>query len=229
MIGRGDLATPEGLFITGTDTGVGKTVVASGWVRALQQRGVPVTAMKPVAAGSRRTASGLRNEDAELLQGLLDPQPPYELVNPCTLEAAAAPHLVAAEEGRVVDITALAEAGRERMKQGVAVVEGAGGWRVPLGPCADVGDLARALALPVVLVVGIRLGCLSHAQLTAEAIRRDGVELAGWVACELDEEDPRREAQIASLDARLPARRLGRVPYLPDPSPDQVAEALQLP
>lgn len=218
-----------GVFVTGTDTEVGKTVVAAGLVRALQQRGVAVHAMKPVAAGCRRTAQGLRNDDAEQLRALLAPMPAYATVNPCALEAAAAPHLVAAEEGRTIPLAALVAAARALAEERFTVVEGVGGWRVPLDAHHDVGDLARRIGLPVVLVVGIRLGCLSHALLSAEAIRAEGLPLAGWVACELAPEDARREAQIASLEARLPAPCLGRVPYLADPAPDRVAAYLAPP
>ncbi len=228
---RGGAAEPQpaGVFVTGTDTGVGKTVYAGGLICLLQRSGIPVAAMKPVAAGCRRTAAGLRNDDAEQLRALLEPAPSYASVNPCALEAAAAPHLVAAEQGRTIDCTALAGAARAMARERFTVVEGAGGWRVPLGPSQDMADLARAIGLPVVLVVGVRLGCLNHALLSAEAIRADGLSLAGWVASELDADDPRREAQIASLDARLPAPRLGRIPPLADPDPQRVAEHLALP
>ncbi|MCG5537817.1 dethiobiotin synthase [Halorhodospira sp. 9622] len=219
----------SGVFITGTDTGVGKTVYAGGLIRLLQRSGVPVAAMKPVAAGCRRTAAGLRNDDAEQLQALFDPAPPYATVNPCALEAAAAPHLVAAEEGRSIDVAGLVAAARALAQERFTVVEGAGGWRVPLGPTQDVAGLARQIGLPLVLVVGVRLGCLNHALLSAEAIRADGLTLAGWVASELEADDPRREAQIASLDARLPAPRLGRIPPLATPDPQRVADHLVLP
>ncbi len=215
-----------GIFVTGTDTGAGKTVVAAGLVAALQQQGWPVAAMKPVAAGCRRTAEGLRNDDAELLREALAEPPPYEAVNPCALEAAAAPHLVAAEEGRSIDVPGLAAAVRRAAAQRFTVVEGAGGWRVPLAGSADVAALARESRLPALLVVGIQLGCLSAAQLSAEAIRADGVALAGWVACELDGADPRRAQQVASLDARLGAPCLGWIPALDRPAPAAVAPYL---
>ena len=224
-----DGSRPGGCFVTGTDTGIGKTVVTAGVIRAMQRRGIVVGAMKPVAAGCRRTEAGLRNEDAEQLLALADGPDAYAAVNPCVLEAAAAPHLVAAEEGRSIDVGALAAMARSCARERWTVVEGAGGWRVPLAGAVDVGGLAAAIGLPVILVVGIRLGCLSHAQLSAEAIRSDGVELAGWVACELEADTPRAAAQVAALDARLPAPRLGWVPYLEEPDPDRVADALELP
>ncbi len=216
----------KGLFITGTDTGIGKTVVAAGLVHGMVQRGRPPAVLKPVAAGCEETPAGPRNEDAEILRRLLDPPPPYEQVNPCALTAAAAPHLVAAEEGRTIDVDALAEAIRASAQTRFTVVEGAGGWRVPLDGRRDIAALARAAGLPALMVVGIRLGCLNHAQLTAEAIQRDGVELCGWVAVELDGADPRRAAQVAALDERLPAPRLGWVPVLDDPRPEVVATYL---
>lgn len=224
-----DTPPAGGVFVTGTDTEVGKTVVAGGLIRALQRRGAAVAAMKPVASGCRRTADGLRNDDAERLRSLITPTPDYATVNPCALEAAAAPHLVAAEEGRRIDIPGLAAAARRLARSRFTVVEGVGGWRAPLDGDQDVADLARHIGLPAVLVVGIRLGCLNHARLSAEAVQADGLALAGWVACELDADDPRREAQIAALDARLPAPRLGRIPCLADPSPERVAGYLQPP
>ncbi|ABM61735.1 dethiobiotin synthase [Halorhodospira halophila] len=227
--GQAHGADPAGVFITGTDTGVGKTVYAGGLIRLLQRHQIPVAAMKPVAAGCRRTAEGLRNDDAEQLKALIDPALPYETVNPCALEAAAAPHLVADEQGLSIDGAGLVAAARALAQTRFTVVEGAGGWRVPLGPTQDMAALARGIGLPVVLVVGVRLGCLNHALLSAEAIRADGLVLAGWVACELDADDPRRDAQIASLDARLPAPRLGRIPVLQEPTPEQVADYLEPP
>ncbi len=215
-----------GIFITGTDTGIGKTVVAAGLVYALCRQGVATAALKPVAAGCAETPGGLRNDDAELLRSLLPQPPPYERVNPCALADAAAPHLVAAEEGRTIDVDALAAAVRASARERFTVVEGAGGWRVPLDGGRDIAALAKASGLPALLVVGIRLGCLNHALLSAEAILRDGVDLRGWVAVELDAADTRRSAQVAALDERLPAPRLGWVPVLDDPRPEEVAPYL---
>lgn len=217
-----------GLFVTGTDTGVGKTLVSAGLVLALQRRGLEVMVMKPVAAGCRRSAAGLRNEDAEQLQALLNRQVEYSSVNPCPLEAAAAPHLVAAEEGRIIEVDSLVAAIRSQAEQHFTVVEGAGGWRVPLDERADMSTLAVRAGLPVVLVVGIRLGCLNHALLSAEAIVHDGARLIGWVASDLQPDDQRLDVQVATLDVRLPAPRVGRLPYMRQPRPAEVAGYLEV-
>ncbi len=218
-----------GVFVTGTDTGVGKTLVAAGLVRALQYKGVRVAAVKPVAAGCERTVEGLRNADAEQLRSLFNPPPPYGSVNPCALEAAAAPHLVAEEEGRTIPVADLAQHLRRLAGEYFTLVEGAGGWRVPLAPGLDVACLARESGLPVVLVVGIRLGCLNHAQLSAEAILRDGVALVGWIASEVEPDDPRSAAQIATLERLLPVPLVGRVGYMDRPDAESVASCLHPP
>lgn len=215
----------RGVFITGTDTGIGKTVVACALVSALSERGLSVQAMKPIASGCERTPQGLRNEDALALQALTGAD--YQLVNPIAFEPAIAPHLAAEECGRPIDLDAIATAYR-RLAAGAGwmVVEGAGGWRVPLDATRTMADLARALALPAVLVVGMRLGCISHALLSAEAIAADGVPLLGWVANVIDDADPRVPAQIETLRRRLPAPLLGTIPRLSNPAPRAVAPLL---
>lgn len=201
----------SGVFITGTDTGVGKTVVACALVTALRQRGLRVGVMKPVAAGCDATANGLRNDDALALMAASASPEAYQAVNPVALEPAIAPHIAAAEAGLTPDVDALA-AGARRLEAGadLLVTEGAGGWRVPLTEQTGFADLARALGYPVVLVVAIRLGCLNHALLTAEAVRRDGLALAGWVA-NVPDPPPRWREQIASLEQRLGCPSLGTV------------------
>jgi len=205
-----------GWFVTGTDTGIGKTRVSSLMLQQWAAQGRRAAGFKPVASGCRRTADGLRNEDAEALIAASSVALPYDQVNPVALEPAIAPHLAAAEAGLVIEPEALArdirqsatEARLERL-----VVEGVGGWSVPLGPAGDLPDLARALALPVVLVVGVRLGCLNHALLTAEAVERSGLTLAGWVANLVEPDLPRLEGNLETLAARLPAPCLGTVPW----------------
>ncbi|ABI55647.1 dethiobiotin synthase [Alkalilimnicola ehrlichii MLHE-1] len=220
---------PCGAFVTGTDTGIGKTVVACGLVRAALDRGLETVALKPVSAGCEETPEGLRNEDAELLRRLFDPPLPYDKVNPVALRAAAAPHLAAAEEGIHIPVANLAAQARAfAQASDFVVVEGAGGWRVPLDDHHTMADLALAMDVPVVLVVGIRLGCLNHALLTAEAVRRDGLPLAGWVANRVDPDDGRSDAQVGALRQRLQAPLLGDLPWMDRWDPSAVAARLDI-
>jgi dethiobiotin synthetase len=203
----------RGVFVAGTDTGVGKTLFAAALLRRLAEAGVAAAACKPVSAGCRREAGRLINADAELLAAVAPWRLPLELVNPFAFEPAIAPHIAAAEAGVALPAARLAEACR-RAAAGAEclVVEGAGGWRVPLGPAETLADVARLLRLPVILVVGLRLGCLNHALLSAEAITADGVQLAGWVANPLDPTMPRLEENVVTLAERLPAPLLARLP-----------------
>lgn len=203
----------RGVFITGTDTGVGKTLFSAALLLRLGTAGVNAAACKPVAAGCRREQGRLVNDDAELLARFAPVQAPLEVVNPVALQPAIAPHIAAAEADVRLDAAKLAAACR-RAAEGAEylVVEGAGGWRVPLGPDSTLAAVAVALGLPVVLVVGLRLGCLNHALLSAEAIHADGLELAGWIANPLDPEMPRREENITALSQHLGAEPLARLP-----------------
>lgn len=216
-------------FVTGTDTGVGKTAIATGLLQAAGNAGLSTAALKPVAAGCATTPEGLRNEDALALQAVISRPMVYEQINPVALEPAIAPHIAALEARRPLSADRLAGYCRGVLGQAdFTLVEGAGGWRVPLNPTETLADLARALGLPVILVIGVRLGCLNHALLTAEAIARDGLKLAGWVANILDPEMPRLRENIDALGQRLRAPCLGCVPFLTDPSPSAVAEHLSL-
>lgn len=204
-----------GIFVTGTDTGVGKTLVAQGLVRALRARGLWVAPMKPVASGCRATSAGLRNEDAEALIAAAGGGFAYQLVNPCAYAPAIAPHLAAAEAGRPISLPAIEAAYRQLAAQSdLVVVEGAGGWRVPIDEQRTLAAVPRRLGLDVLMVVGVRLGCLNHALLTAEAIRADGCRLVGWVANLIAADDPRAQAQIDTLVRHLPAPLWGIVPWL---------------
>ena len=207
-----------GLFVTGTDTGVGKTLVSCALLERWRAAGRRTAAMKPVAAGCRRQDGAWRNDDALALAAAATEARDYALVNPVALEAACAPHLAAAEQGTALGLDELVQ-GYHRVSAGaeLTLVEGAGGWRVPLDEQHTLADLPARLGLPVLLVVGIRLGCLNHALLTAEAVRADGLTLAGWVASVLDPEDPRAGAQVESLARRLPGPLVGMVPYLERP------------
>lgn len=205
----------SGLFVTGTDTEVGKTRISCGLVEALIAQGLRVAVMKPVASGCERTADGLRNEDALALQQVANVKLPYEAINPYAFEPPIAPHLAAAACGVRIEFDVIAQRfSAVSAEADCVVVEGAGGWRVPLDDHRDVAALARCLNLPVVLVVGVRLGCINHAVLTAQAIEADGLWLAGWVANCLQPQEGLLEEQIAALRSRLPGPLLGRVPHL---------------
>ncbi|PWV61787.1 dethiobiotin synthase [Plasticicumulans acidivorans] len=204
----------HGCFVTGTDTGVGKTWVSTALLLALAARGVRAVGMKPVASGCEPTADGLRNEDALALQAASAGAPDYALVNPYAFAPAIAPHLAARDVGvdigfeRIVERAGQLTAGGEFL-----LVEGAGGWRVPLGRDGDMAALACRLDLPVVLVVGLRLGCINHALLSAESIRAAGLRLAGWVGNTIEPQMPRLADNLATLHASLPEPCLGVLPY----------------
>ncbi|MCY1420870.1 ATP-dependent dethiobiotin synthetase BioD 1 [compost metagenome] len=217
-------------FIAGTDTDVGKTTVAAGLLHAAQLAGLSTLGAKPVASGCSAGAKGLRNDDALALIAQSSIKLPYEQINPFAFEPAIAPHLAAREAGVILSVQALLDPMRAVLAQGAdfTLIEGAGGWRVPLSDQANLSDLAIALKLPVILVVGVRLGCINHALLSAEAIARDGLQLAGWVANIVDPRTSRLEENLASLAERLPAPCLGRVPKLKQVSAEAVADHLQL-
>lgn len=194
----------RGLFITGTDTGVGKTLVAVAILRALVREGVRAVGMKPVAAGVIHGATC--NADVEALVAAGNVDAPRSDVNPYSLPAAIAPHLAAARAGVTVDLERIASAHRRlAMLADVIVVEGAGGVLVPLGERTDMLDIARRLDLPVLLVVGMRLGCLNHALLSAQAIAARGLVLAGWIANRIDPSMEAADANVAALADRLAA------------------------
>ena len=219
------------LFITGTDTDVGKTLVASGLLHRARQKGLTTLGLKPVAAGCELTEEGLRNSDALALQALCEPEVTYQEVNPVALQAAIAPHIAAREEGKMLSADRLIGFCRGAMMRPVdfALIEGAGGWRVPLNDREFLSDVARGLECEVILVVGMRLGCLNHALLSAEAIRRDGLQLVGWVANILDPAMPRLDENIKSLRRSLAAPCLGELPRLDQPSAELASRYLHLP
>lgn len=215
-------------FVTGTDTGVGKTLVSAALLIAAKNRGLSTAALKPVAAGCQLTAAGLRNDDALLLQSVITENLAYEQINPVAFEPAIAPHIAAQQARRVLSVDRLAGFCRGVLNTAdFTLVEGAGGWRVPLNPSETLADLPRALNLPVILVVGVRLGCINHALLTVEAIARDGVQLVGWVANLIDPEMSHQQENIASLAQRIAAPCLAVVPWLDNlASPAVAAEAI---
>ena len=191
------------VFITGTDTEIGKTHVACGLVRAAAAAGLRVAPFKPVAAGCEDTAAGRRNEDAEALIAAAGRDWDYATVNPYALRDPVAPHLAAADEGVTSDPARIAACHAALAAAAdLVVVEGAGGWTVPLGPDLDFPSLVAGHGWPVLLVVGMRLGCLNHARLSAESIAR-AAPLLGWVANCLPPRQPRLSDNIASLEAWL--------------------------
>jgi dethiobiotin synthetase len=205
-----------GWFIAGTDTGVGKTRIATMLLEALARADQRAVGMKPVASGCRETAAGLRSEDAERLLAASGVTADYAEVNPYAFAPACAPHLAARESGAEISLEKILECFRRLERNAPwVVVEGVGGWMVPLGARLTMADVARALRLPVILVVGMRLGCLNHALLTAAAIRREGLPLAGWVANLIDPAMTRVEENTAALAERIEAPPLAVIPYLP--------------
>ena len=217
-----------GYFVTGTDTGVGKTWVSLALMRQLQLQGLQVIGMKPVATGCERNDGRLINHDARLLQIHSSTQLCYEEINPYAFEPPIAPHLAAAEAGEHIDLERITAAHERLLNYGVAtVVEGLGGWLVPLNADQTTADLALRLRLPVILVVALRLGCLNHALLSVESILRHGASLVGWVANPIPGTD-RPEGIAGALQDRIPAPCLGQLPWLPKLDPDHLASHLHL-
>lgn len=205
-------------FITATDTDAGKTYVTTGLLKAATRAGMRSLGLKPIAAGAEKISGQLRNDDALLIQAASSVQLPYEQVNPIVLEPAIAPHIAAAEAGRLVTVSRLEGflKGALLAPNEFALVEGAGGWRVPLNDREMLSDLAKSLGFPVILVVNMKLGCLNHAVLSAEAILRDGLPLAGWVANGGQHTMPRYEENLASLQAMMPAPLLSALTWQED-------------
>jgi len=205
-------------FVTGTDTGVGKTAISCALLAAAAASGLRTAAVKPVAAGCDVGIDGQgRNEDALRLMAAMTEKLDYEQVNPVALRAGVAPHIAASLEGKRVQASRLVGLCRGVMTGGAdfVLIEGAGGWRVPINARETLADVASELQVGVILVVGMRLGCINHALLTAEAIRRDGLRLAGWVANQPGERMDRHEENLDTLRQLLPAPLLGDAPFLP--------------
>lgn len=189
-------------FITGTDTDAGKTLVTAALLARARAQGLSTLGLKPVASGSHSTPEGLRNSDALSLQAQSYPPLEYAQINPFAFAPAIAPHLAAQQAGAELSVAGILQALEPTLASppDVTLIEGAGGWRVPLNDREDLSDLPRALELPVILVVGLKLGCLNHARLTAEAIRADGLTLVGWVGTVID---PAFAADSALFDANM--------------------------
>lgn len=217
----------QSYFITGTDTDSGKTVVTAGLLRLAARNGLSTRAMKPLASGCEQTSEGLRNADALALSQAMTESMPYESVNPVAMEPAIAPHVAARDVGRRVSAERLAGFCRGAMMRpaDLFLVEGAGGWRVPLNDHETWRDLVSDLQLPVILVVGLRLGAINHALLSAELIQHDGCRLAGWVANRCTPEPMAREDEtFETLCEYMPAPCMGRIPWLGSRDPAAMAE-----
>jgi len=218
---------PQGYFITATDTDVGKTWVTLGLMAGLRKRGAVVTGMKPVASGCDITESGPRNKDARMLMEQAVVRHDYALVNPYAFVPAIAPHIAARQAGVCISMEHIRNSFQQlRSGSDYALVEGIGGWRVPLNERETLVDLVRVLGLPVILVVGMRLGCINHALLSTESILADGVALHGWVANRIDPGYEQAEDTITTLSHRIPAPLLGQVPYLERLDADEIAANL---
>lgn len=220
---------PQSCFVTGTDTGVGKTLVSCALLQAFAARGLRVAGMKPVAAGCKMEGKSLVSEDAEMLLAAGNTLTPLEQVNPYAFQPPLAPHIAAAMAGTEIALPPIIAAFEKLQAQAdLVVVEGVGGFRVPLNDREDTADLAQLLGLPVVLVVGMRLGCLNHALLTAEAILQRGLTLEGWVANCINPQMAAFEDNLDALKIRLPAACLGVVAYQKNPEVSGMLASLMI-
>ncbi|WP_020407594.1 dethiobiotin synthase [Hahella ganghwensis] len=222
---------PRTLFITGTDTEVGKTFVTAALLHAFSRHGLRTIGLKPVAAGCEMSSDGLVNDDALTLQRYATVRLPYAQVNPVALEEPIAPHIAAQRQGKSLSLPRLSGLCRGTLMtpHDISLVEGAGGWLVPLNPREMLSDLAMELRAPVILVVGLKLGCLNHALLTAEAIQRRGVPLAGWIGnqCQSVPMSGLKE-NLDTLSGGIKAPCLGVLPFAKSPEDEAVQSALRI-
>ncbi|WP_417530969.1 dethiobiotin synthase [Marinobacter lipolyticus] len=221
----------KSFFVTGTDTEVGKTIVSSAILEAARVMGKRTIGMKPVASGCNRTAEGLRNEDALMLQAAMTESLAYDRINPVTLEPAIAPHVAAEQAGRQLTAQRLVGfcRGLQMQPADLMLIEGAGGWRVPLNDRETYSEVPKELGAGVILVVPLKLGCINHALLSAEAIRNDGLTLAGWVANRPEQEAMSCEQETLNyLLMHLGAPCLGVLPWLQEPNPRELAASLNI-
>ncbi len=219
-------------FITGTDTDAGKTLCTAGLLAAAKAKGMSTYGLKPIASGCEQTEQGLRNADALALMAQSTVELPYEEVNPMAFEPAIAPHVAALQKNQALSADRLVGQLRGTLMMNRAdfvCIEGAGGWRVPLNPREYLSAVPQSLKLPVILVVGMKLGCINHAMLTVEAIERDGLKLAGWIANRVDPDMSCYDENLMTLQTLINAPLLGQVPYLETPQAEQVAQYLELP
>lgn len=201
-------------FITGTDTEVGKTVASCALLQAAIRAGYHAVGYKPVASGSHLTAEGIRNDDALALQQTSRLKLPYEAINPLAFIAPTSPHIISAHEQRPIQFSVMSEGLARLVTQSDWVqVEGAGGWFTPLSDTTTFADWVKAEQLPVILVVGIKLGCINHALLTAQAVETAGLRLAGWIANDIQPQGKWHNEYLATLTQRIPAPLLGEIPW----------------
>ncbi|MEH0666257.1 dethiobiotin synthase [Vibrio scophthalmi] len=206
----------DAFFIAGTDTDVGKTVASKAILNALAEKGMKTIGYKPVAAGSEQTEFGLRNSDALYLQSAATLDVAYEDVNPYALELPASPHIAAQRENVTIDYAVLSDKlAQHKQNAQMVLVEGAGGWRVPVSESDCLSTWVVQEKLPVVLVVGIKLGCLSHAMLTLDAIKADGLDVIGWVANRVNPGTEHYRDIIEMLENKIDAPKIGEIPYVP--------------
>jgi dethiobiotin synthetase len=204
----------QAYFVTGTDTGIGKTTISCLLLKAYAAQGLKVVGMKPVASGCQRLGDALVSEDVSSLQAASNVDAPLNLINPYAFEPPLAPHIAAALAGADIQLAVIVDAFKQLQEVAdVVIVEGVGGFRVPLNTHEDTADMAAMLGLPVVLVVGMRLGCINHALLTSDAIARAGLPVAGWVANQVDRDMAAMAANVEALENRLSAPCLGSVPF----------------
>lgn len=207
----------ERYFVTGTDTEVGKTVASCALLQAANLRGLRSAGYKPVASGSEMTPDGLRNSDALALQRHSSLLLTYKAVNPYTFAEPTSPHIVSADLNQPIEAEVMS-AGLRQLEQQAdwLLVEGAGGWFTPLSPTLTFADWATSERLPVILVVGVKLGCINHAMLTAQAVQQAGLRLAGWIANDVVKPGKRHQEYMATLQRVLPAPLIGEIPWLAD-------------
>ncbi len=204
----------QGYFITGTDTGIGKTRASVALLEYFKAQGKTVVGMKPIASGCEKTPAGLRNEDAVLLQQYSNIKLPYDSINPFAFELPVSPHIAAEKAGCRIDLATILTAYKKLENTAdVVIVEGVGGWLVPLNASDDVADLAVTLNLPVIIVVGMRLGCINQARLTFAAIKQSGVECVGWIASCVEKDMLMLAENIATLESNSEYPLLAVLPY----------------
>ena len=220
----------KGVFITGTDTGVGKTWFTVILMEALKKQGHQVAGMKPIATGAILEDGKLMNEDASLIMRHCSEVTRYELINPVVFEPPVAPHIAANKKYEIIDLDQIiASYDQLALNSNIVIVEGIGGWRVPISDKTSMVDLVRMLDLPVIMVVGIRLGCINHAILTVEAIRTDGVNLCGWVSNQLDKDYLFKQETIDTLNERLDCPQIADLAYKKNFEPDKMLDRINLP
>lgn len=209
------LLSAQSYFIVGTDTGVGKTFIASRIVQQFANQGYKTVGMKPIASGCEKNAQGeWVNEDVTALTNASNVQAPLNIINPYRFQPAIAPHIAASQAGVNIEIAKISQCFSTLQQQAdIVIVEGAGGFLVPINPQETLADLAVALKLPIILVVGMRLGCINHALLTVEAIKQRGLTLAGWVANQIDPQMPEFNENVASVKERVDANLLSVVQF----------------